>query len=171
MTLDPETLHAATWCGDLGIAIDREGRWSHHGRPIARKEMVCLFASMLHRAPDGGYLLIAPGECGRISVADVPFLVVEVVEGRCHGRCVISLRTSLDEIVPLDDRHPLRLGGTEAEPIPYVTIRPGLEARLSRAVYYDLVSHGQEDVVDGKKAFGVWSSGTFFPFGRLDTAD
>jgi hypothetical protein len=158
-------------CGDLGIAIDREGRWLHDGRPIPRHEMVCLFASMLRRAADGGYLLVAPGECGRIQVEDVPFLAVELVRGRCHGQAILSLRTSLDEIVTIDAAHPLRIGGSDEEPMPYVLVRPGLEARLTRSVYYDLVSTGREEIQDGRKVFGVWSSGTFFPLGRLDHDD
>ena len=86
-------------CGDLGISIDRQGRWFYHGSPINRKEMVCLFASVMHRAKDGSYLLITPGEMGRIQVEDVPFMAVEMFTAGSGREKVISFRTNMDEIV------------------------------------------------------------------------
>jgi len=162
-------------CGDLGIRIDRNGRWFYHGSPIARREMVCLFASMLCRAPDGGYLLATPDEVGRIDVEDAPFLAVEMFVGGCGRDQVLSFRTNVDALVPLDAEHPLRLAdpdpGADEGAAPYLRIEPGLEARLTRSVYYDLVARGWEEDRDGEKVYGVWSSGVFFPLGRLTPAD
>jgi len=160
-------------CGDLGISIDRQGRWFYHGSPILRKEMVCLFASVLHRAADGGYLLITPGERGRITVADVPFLAVEMFTAGAGREMVISFRTNMDEIVTVDASHPLRIAesGASGEPSPYVMVRNGLEARLTRSVYYELVAQGWEEDLEGEKVYGLWSSGIFFPLGRLDPSD
>lgn len=164
---------AAVDCGDLGIHIDRQGRWFYHGSPIARREMVCLFASMLCRAADGSYLLVAPGEVGRIEVEDVPFLAVEMFVGGAGREQVLSFRTNVDALVTLDADHPLRLaGGGEAEaPAPYLRLEGGLEARLTRSVYYDLVARGWEEERDGEKVYGVWSSGVFFPLGRLTPSE
>jgi hypothetical protein len=160
-------------CGDLGIRIDHQGRWFYHGSPINRKEMVCLFASVLHRARDGTYLLITPGEMGRIQVDDVPFLAVEMFTCGCGREKTISFRTNMDEIVTVDADHPLRVAEAEGsrEPSPYVMVRKGLEARLTRSVYYELVSQGWEEDLGGEKVYGLWSSGTFFPLGRLDPSD
>jgi len=160
-------------CGDLGISIDRQGRWFYHGTPINRKEMVCLFASVMHRAPDGGYLLITPGEMGRIEVEDVPFLAVEMFACGSGRDKVISFRTNMDEMVTVDAEHPLRIetGDSTREPSPYVMVRNGLEARLTRSVYYDLVSQGWEEERGDEKVYGLWSSGIFFPLGRLDPSD
>ena len=41
-----------------------------------------------------------------------------------------------------------------------------LEARVLRPVFYQLVEFGEEN----GEQFGVWSSGRFFPLGRLDPA-
>jgi hypothetical protein len=49
-----------------------------------------------------------------------------------------------------------------------VLVRPGLEARLNRSVFYELV-----DIADGEResgvaegdGFGVWSGGVFFDLG------
>ncbi len=160
-------------CGDLGISINRQGRWFYHGSPINRKEMVCLFASVLHRAKDGTYLLITPGEMGRIQVEDVPFMAVEMFTAGSGREKVISFRTNMDEIVSVDAQHPLRIVESEGthEPSPYVMVRNGLEARLTRSVYYELVAQGWEEDLGGEKVYGLWSSGIFFPLGRLDPSD
>jgi hypothetical protein len=42
-------------------------------------------------------------------------------------------------------------------------VRPGLEARISRAVFYELVALAQSETVDGREVLGVWSEGVFFP--------
>ena len=42
-----------TNCGHLDMRIARDGKWFYHGTPIPRKEMVCLFASMMTRLDDG----------------------------------------------------------------------------------------------------------------------
>lgn len=166
-------------CGDLGIRIDRQGRWFYHGSPINRKEMVCLFASVMHRAKDGTYLLITPGEMGRIEVEDVPFLAVEMYVGGCGRERVISFRTNMDEMVTVDAAHPLRIvedaHGVEGETSPYVLVRNGLEARLTRSVYYGLIDQCYSEIFDGGgeegkplNRFGLWSSGVFFELGKLD---
>jgi uncharacterized protein len=156
-------------CGDLGIRIDRNGRWFYHGTPINRKEMVCLFASMLQRHGDDSYWLVTPDERGIIQVDDVPFLAVEMFTGSCGRDMVLSFRTNMDELVTVDAEHPLRIAEcTETgEPLPYVMVRDGLEARLTRSVYYELVAKGFEEKVDGEDLYGLWSKGTFFPLGRL----
>lgn len=157
-------------CGDLGIRIDRNGRWFYHGSPINRKEMVCLFASVLHRDEAGAYWLVTPEEQGTITVDDVPFLAVELFTCQCGRDLVISFRTNVDELVTMDADHPLRIAecAETGEPIPYVMVRDGLEARLTRAVYYELVALGYEEIVNGEHMYGLWSKGTFFPLGRLE---
>ncbi len=155
-------------CGDLDIRIARDGTWYYRGSPIGRKEMVSLFASVLERDDDGGYWLVTPVERGRIEVEDVPFVAVELFV--CHDAAmqVISLRTNIDEIVTIDKDHPLRVAETpdSGETIPYVLVRPGLEARIARAVYYELVALGNEERIGAENLYGVWSMGTFFPLGK-----
>ncbi len=148
-------------CGDFGIAIRRDGSWTYQGSPIGRLPLVKLFASVLRRVGDE-YWLVTPVERGRIAVEDVPFLAVELTATGDGQDQALSFRTNLDEIVTLDADHPLWV--TEAadtgEPQPYILVKPGLEARLVRSVFYHLVDLA---VSDETGRMGVWSSGSFFP--------
>jgi len=45
-------------------------------------------------------------------------------------------------------------------------VRDGLEARLARPVFYELVELGVEEQVAKRTQFGVWSRGAFFSLGE-----
>ena len=45
---------------------------------------------------------------------------------------------------------------------PYLHVRRDLWAKVTRALFYDLVALGEERDVDGKAMFGVASGGAFF---------
>ena len=166
--LDPPVRQKSI-CGKIDMRIARDGRWFYHGTPIPRKEMVCLFASTLTRRPDGSYWLITPCEEAEIEVEDVPFLAVEMFSCSCGRQRNISFRTNVDELVTLDRPGQLRLCHKAEGNPPYLTVRDGIEARLTRSVYYELVGIGVEEVVDGERLYGVWSKGLFFPLGPLET--
>jgi uncharacterized protein len=156
-------------CGNFAIRIARDGTWFYRGSPIGRKELVCLFASVLRRDPDGAYVLETPVERGRIEVEDAPFVAVEMWWRGCDGRSCLTFRTNLDEMVTADADHPIRItiDPRTREPRPYLTVRPGLEARISRAVFYELVALAQTEMLDGRKTLGVWSEGVFFPIDEV----
>jgi len=160
-------------CGRLDMRIARDGTWFYHGTPIGRKEMVRLFASVLERRADGSFWLATPAEEGTIEVEDAPFLAVELFIAGSGPDQRLSFRTNLEDLVPLDALHPLRMGADGAVhddsrgAIPYLWVRKGLEARLSRAVYYELVTMGVEERRDGVPVYGVWSERIFFPLGCL----
>lgn len=160
------------------MRIDRNGAWYHQGSPINRKELVCLFASVLRREADGSYWLETPVERGRIEVEDAPFVAVEMCWKDCdcgdgRPRQCLTFRTNLDEIVTADAEHPIRihLCPKTREPRPYIMVRPGLEAKISRAVFYELVALGQTEMVDGREMLGVWSEGVFFPIDETRVLD
>jgi hypothetical protein len=157
-----------TICGRMDMRIARDGKWFYHGTPIPRKEMVCLFASMMERRADGSYWLVSPIEECEIEVEDVPFLAVELFICGSGREMVFSFRTNVDECVTLNADHPLRVTLDASNTPPYVTVRNGLEARLTRSVYYELVALGLEEKVGEEQLYGVWSSGIFFPLGRLE---
>jgi uncharacterized protein len=154
--------------GDLDMRIARDGAWFYRGSPIGRPALVKLFASVLRREPDGCYWLVTPAERGRIEVEDVPFLAVALTvtdEGREQQ---LIFRTNLDDIVTAGPDHPLRVEtAANGEPAPYILVRDGLEARIVRAVFYDLVELGREERVEDAAHFGVWSRGGFFRLGEL----
>jgi hypothetical protein len=152
------------------MRIDRDGVWYYHGSAIRRKELVCLFASVLTRDENGRYWLVTPNEIGLVRVEDAPFIAVEMFEAGSGREQMISLRTNVDEIVTVNDEHSLHVvtNPETGEPSPYVRLREGIEARVARSVYYELVARGVEEEIDRQLFFGVWSTGSFFALGKLE---
>jgi hypothetical protein len=152
-----------------GIRILRDGAWLYQGTPIARQNLVKLFASVLHRDDQGGYWLVTPYEKGRIEVEDAPFTAVEVKAAGAGREQVLHFRTNLDEWVEAGPEHPLRveINPETGEPAPYILIREKLEARIIRSVYYELVKLAVADAQQ-QGLFGLWSHGIFFPVGKTD---
>jgi hypothetical protein len=161
-------------CGDLPFVIRRDGTWMYRGSPIGRKELVCLFASVLKRAEDGSFWLETPAERGRIDVEDAPFVAVELTwTGIGRAQC-LSFRTNTDQLVTAGPEHPIRVAHDmlTCEPTPYLLVRAGagrlpVEARIGRAVYYELVALAEPRAVLGRRMLGVWSCGCFFPLGEM----
>ena len=153
-------------CGDLDMRIARDGTWFYRGSPIARPRLVKLFASVLRREDDGSYWLVTPVERGRVAVDDAPFLAVELTSEGEGPRRRLSFRTNLDEIVAAGPEHPLRVDtAANGEPAPYILVRPGLEARLNRPVFYELVDLADAERGENRGPFGLWSGGMFFDLG------
>jgi hypothetical protein len=151
---------------DLDMRIARDGTWFYRGSPINRMPLVKLFASVLRREGDGSYWLVTPAERGRVVVDDAPFIAV-AVERDGDGRDQrLIFRTNLDEIVTAGTDHPLRVEtAQDGTPAPYILVRAGLEARLTRPVFYELAELGAAEPVAGEVRFGVWSGGAFFELG------
>ena len=146
----------------------QDGTWLYRGSPIRRIELVKLFASVLRREQDGSYWLVTPVERGRIEVDDAPFVAVELAAHGAGADQLLRVRTNVDDWLTLGPRHPLRLRrradqAADAGPVPYVEVRAGLEARLTRPVYYELVERGEGRRHHGRPRFGVWSDGVFVP--------
>ncbi|WP_408886987.1 DUF1285 domain-containing protein [Limobrevibacterium gyesilva] len=161
-------------CGDLPFLIKRDGTWMYRGSPIGRKELVCLFASVLQREADGSFWLQTPAERGRIEVEDAPFVAVELDWTGVGRQQTLTLRTNVDQLVTAGAEHPIRIAHDllTCEPTPYLHVRPGrgrlpIEARIGRAVYYELVALAEPHVVHGRRMLGVWSCNCFFPLGEL----
>lgn len=166
----PASPQGRVLCDDLDMRIDRNGVWYYHGSAIRRKELVCLFASVLSRDENGRFWLVTPNEIGLVQVEDAPFLAVEMFVVGSGREQMISMRTNVDEIVTINDEHSLHVvtNAETGEPSPYVRLQWGIEARVARSVYYDLVDLGVEEEIDSQLFFGVWSSGSFFTLGKLD---
>lgn len=152
--------------GDLDMKIARDGTWFYRGTPIARQKLVQLFASVLRREDDGSYWLVTPVERGRVAVEDAPFIAVEVNSEGSGSSRRLSFRTNLDEIVAAGREHPLRVEtSAKGEPEPYLLVRQGLEAKLNRPVFYELVDLADAERGNGGGPFGLWSRGMFFDLG------
>ncbi|MEM7444283.1 MAG: DUF1285 domain-containing protein [Pseudomonadota bacterium] len=149
------------------IRIRSDGVWTYHGSPIERPALVKLFASVLRRDDDGDYWLITPAERGRITVDDAPFIAVDVaVEGQ-GAEMSLTFRTNLGEVVVAGPDRPIRVTVDEAtcSPRPYVLVRDGLEALISRPVFYALA----DLAVEQEGVPGVWSLSQFFALDRPST--
>ena len=151
------------FCGDLDMRIAADGTWFYMKTPIGRPALVKLFASVLKREGDHYFLVTPVEKCG-ITVDDAPFLAVELnVENGAEGR-VLHFRTNVDDWVACGPQHALRFepeagtGGLK----PYLHVRRDLWAKVTRALFFDLVEIGEEREVDGKAMFGVASMGRFF---------
>ena len=154
-------------CGTIPMRIAADGTWHYNGSPIARERLVQLFARILRREPDGSFVLVTPVEKMQIEVEDAPFAAVEIAaSGEGEGRSIV-LRTNVGDVVTLGPDHPLRVARERQTDgfVPYVKVRGGLEARLTRAAALELVDLAQEDA-DGRLA--VWSEGSPHP---LEPAD
>jgi hypothetical protein len=150
--------------GHSGMRIARDGTWYHEGRAIRRPEMVRLFSTVLKREADGRHVLVTPVETLDIDVEATAFRAVEMQsEGEGRDR-KIAFRLDSGDAVILDKDHSLRVVPTKDGPSPRLAVRHGLEAELSRAVYYELAELA---LAEGADPAGIWSSSTFFP---LDVA-
>jgi uncharacterized protein len=162
----PVHLWNPPYCGEIDMRIAADGTWFYNGSPIGRAPLVQLFASILRRDEDR-YVLVTPVERVGIRVDDAPFLAVEmVVEGAPEARR-LTFRTNVEDMVTIDEEHPLRFERGAAEGLkPYARVRGGLWALVKRALFYDLVALGERRFEKGEDWFGVASSGVFFPMIR-----
>ena len=159
----PVELWNPPFCGDLDMRIATDGTWFYLKTPIGRPALVKLFASVLKREGDKYFLVTPVEKCG-IQVEDAPFLAVEMnVKEGVNGR-TLHFRTNVDDWVACGPEHPLRFepesgtGGLK----PYLHVRRDLWAKVTRALFFDLVELGEERDVAGRPMFGVVSMGSFF---------
>jgi uncharacterized protein len=166
----PVHLWNPPFCGDLDMRIASDGTWHYLKTPIGRPALVKLFASVLKREDDKFFLVTPVEKCG-IVVDDAPFLAVEMrVEQEARGR-VLHFRTNVDDWVACGPEHVLRF---EPEPAtgglkPYLHVRRDLWAKVTRALFYDVVELGEERDIDGERMFGIASAGTFFPMAPAES--
>ncbi len=149
------------------IKILRDGTWLYNGTPINRHNLVKLFATVLQKDAEGRFWLVTPYERGMIAVEDAPFTAVELrVESAGKGQ-ILSFRTNLDDWVVAGAAHPIRVAqdAQSGHQSPYVMVRGGMEARISRAVYYELAAMAVPDDADAG-IYGVWSQNEFYAIGR-----
>lgn len=159
----PVHLWNPPYCGEIDMRIAADGTWFYMGTPIGRPALVKLFASVLKKE-DRKYFLVTPVEKVGIKVDDAPFLAVEM-ERRDEGGRRLIFRTNVDDVVECNADHALRF---EPEPDtdglrPYLHVHRDLWARVTRTLYFDLVSLGEIRETDGREMFGVTSAGRFFP--------
>ena len=157
------------FCGDIDMRIGADGTWFYQKTPIGRAALVKLFASVLKREGDK-YFLVTPVEKVGIVVDDAPFLAVEMNASVGNAGRILQFRTNVDDWISAGPGHALRFepqpktGGLK----PYLHIRRDLWAKVTRALFYDLVELGEEREIAGRRMFGVASDGEFYVMAPAD---
>jgi uncharacterized protein len=165
----PVELWDPPFCGNLDMRIAADGTWFYLKTPIGRPALVKLFASVLKREGDDYFLVTPVEKCG-IRVDDAPFLAVEMKLEKGPKGQVLKFRTNVDDWVVCGPDHALRFD-LEAATVglkPYLHVRRGLWAKVTRTLFFDLVDLGEERDIDGKAIFGVSSMGEFFAMAPVD---
>ena len=143
------------------------------GTPIGREALVRLFSTVLRKDEDGKTYLVTPVEKIGITVDDAPFFAVELNAHTEEGEQVLTLRTTVGDVIEVNEDHPLRFededvtGGVK----PYVHVRGRLDALLARPLLYQLVDLGETKPIDGVDMFGISSRGIFYAIMRQDELD
>lgn len=152
---------------DINMEIRADGSWWHEGGRINRERLVKLFSRILRQEDDGSIWLVTPYEKVIVHVADAPFLAVRVERaGEAGPQQTLAFVTNLGDVTLAGPDAPLRVetDPETGEPAPYVRVRGKLEAKLTRAVFYELAELA-EPAPDGSDTLGVWSQSVFFPLG------
>jgi hypothetical protein len=157
------------FCGNLDMRIAADGTWFYLNTPIGRPALVKLFSSVLKREGDDYFLVTPVEKCG-IRVDDAPFLAVEMTVEKGPSEQVLKFRTNVDDWIICGPDNALRFdleavtGGLK----PYLHVRRGLWAKVTRTLFFDLVDLGEEREIGGKAMFGVSSMGAFFAMAPAD---
>jgi len=161
--------------GEIDIRIATDGVWYYRGAEMTRIDVVKLLSSILRKDGDE-FFLVTPTEKMKIQVEDLPFIInIMDVEGENESQR-IHFSTQFGDCLTLSKAHPLQVTyNNKNEPAPFVSVRHGLDARISRAVYYDLAelaveagagidAENEVEVSRQEERFGLWSDGSFFVF-------
>lgn len=150
------------YCGEIDMLIRTDGTWFYNGSPIGRAALVRLFASILRKDQDR-YVLVTPVEKVGIKVEDAPFLATSMrMEDACEGETLV-FETNVGDVTRAGPAHPLRFErGAHDGVKPYVHVRGGLWARLTRPLAHDLVGVAIEREHEGEAWLGIASGGSFF---------
>lgn len=163
----PVHLWDPPYCGKIDIRIARDGRWYHDGSLIRRPALVQLFASVLRREPDGSFSLVTPAERVSIEVEDCPFVATLLdVQGEGDARR-LKFTLNTGETVTADAEHAINVGEEGKEPHPTLHVRSGLEALISRNVFYQMVALAKIEQVAQGEQLVLQSAGGDFLLGKV----
>jgi|TARA_B100000959_G_scaffold83352_1_gene88752 hypothetical protein len=151
---------------DMDLHIARDGTWHYLGSPIQRTRLVRLLSKVLRRENEE-FFLVSPQEKLRIRVDDAPFIAVEMERlGKPDDQRLV-FRTNVNDVVVAGADHAICVveDSRTGEPAPYIGVRDGLNALISRAVYYELAEIAQPAPAPRQHTLGVTSEGCFFALG------
>lgn len=156
--LPPVHLWAPELCGDLDLVIKSNGDWVHEGGKISRPAMVRMFSRILW-FENGDYFLVTPVEKVRIQVEDAPFLVTEWRWLETDKGQTLELQTLTQDTLQVGVDSDLWLESYKGEERPYVSMRYGMKALISRNVFYALMDELQSVENELGRGVGIISAG------------
>ncbi|HEV7234448.1 MAG TPA: DUF1285 domain-containing protein, partial [Sphingorhabdus sp.] len=97
----------------------------------------------------------------KIEVDDAPFVAVEIQSEGAGPDRKLAFRLNSDDLVVATPDNPIELRGG----LPYLHVRSGLWAKLSRAAFYELAELA---LAEGAQPPSIWSGGVEFPIGVVE---
>ncbi len=165
-SLPPVDQWHPTDSGEIDIRILKNGEWWYRSTPIHRLRLVQLFSSVLRVESDGSTWLVTPAQKLRITVDDAHFqaVLMDVEEHLLQAALVFT--TNIGERVIADADHliDVQYPHNDGSPEPFVHVRSGLTARITRSVFIQLAERAE---IRGNEA-GVVSCGVFMPLGPAE---
>jgi len=123
------------------LKVLANGEWWHEGQLVKRQSLIELFSTVLWKEGHTFYLK-TPVEQIEIEVEDEPLFVNQVDQVDIEGKTYLQLTTTTQDLVIVDEQHPIFMREYEGELRPYVHVRFGLNALIQRAAFFHLVELG-----------------------------
>ena len=117
-----------------------------------------LFSTILVKE-ENRYFLVTPVQKLRIEVEDAPFVAVSFQVRGEPPETDIIFETNVGDLVVLNKEHILWM----AKGKPYIHVRSGLNALLTRNAFYHLIDYG----VEKNGQLIIYSSGSSFSLGPI----
>ncbi|PZO89330.1 MAG: DUF1285 domain-containing protein [Acinetobacter johnsonii] len=152
-------------CGAMDLKVLANGEWWHEGQLIKRQAMIELFATVLWKEEDKFYLK-TPVEQIEIEVEDEPLFVNQVDQVEISGKIYLQLTTTTQDVVIVDEDHPIFMRAFQGELRPYVHVRFGINALIQRAAFFHLVEMGElSDDAEGQVKLSLQSGDLLLQLG------
>lgn len=125
----------------MDLKVKANGEWWHEGQLIKRQALLDLFTKVLWKE-EGKFYLKTPVEQIEIEVEDEPLLINHVDQIEIDGKSYLQVSTTNQDVVIVDETHPIFMREYAGELRPYVHIRFGINALIQRQSFYHLVNYG-----------------------------
>lgn len=129
-------------CGKMDLRVKANGEWWHEGQLIKRQALLDLFSKVLWKEA-GKFYLKTPVEQIEIEVEDEPLLVNQVDQIDIDGQSYLQLITTNQDVVIVDQEHPIFMRDFQGEIRPYVHVRFGMNALIQRQAFFHLIEYGE----------------------------
>ena len=129
-------------CGKMDLKVFANGEWWHEGQLIKRQSLLSLFSSVLWKE-DGLFYLKTPVEQIEIEVEDEALFVNQVDSTVIDGQKFIQFTTTNQDVILVDEEHPIFMREFAGELRPYVHVRWGMNALIQRSAFFHLIEMGE----------------------------